>query len=277
MPRIMPGHGRRRIRNPSWSVPTSKPLRSTISGMMPGIGSVPDPGLAGTAPGIGAMRMPPVSVCHQVSTMGQRPLPITRLIPFPGGGIDRLADGAEQAEARKIVRVGPMVALADQRADRGGRSVENADAILLDDAPPAVELRIIGSAFVHHAGRAGRERPVDDVAVAGDPADIGRAPVGVFFLEIEDPLHGRGDVREIAAGGVQNAFGLAGGARRIKHEQGMLAIERDGGTIFGGVFVELMPPEIAACFHRRVGAGAPVNDRRRGRRDILRAPHRRRA
>src|SRR5213075_1029498 len=39
-------------------------------------------------------------------------------------------------------------------------------------------------------------------------ADIGRTPVGVFFLEVEDPFHGRGDVREIAAGGVQNSFGL---------------------------------------------------------------------
>ena len=83
--------------------------------------------------------------------------------------------------------------------------------------------------------------------MAGDPADIGRAPVGVFFAEIEDPLHGRGDVREVAAGGVQNAFGLAGGAGGVEDEEGMLAVERHGGTVFGGRFVELMPPEIAAA------------------------------
>src|SRR5579863_9285272 len=101
-----------------------------------------------------------------------------------------------------------MVALTDQRADGGRRSIENADAIFLDHAPPAVELRIIGSAFVHHAGRTGGERSVDDVAVAGDPSDVGRAPVRIFFLEVEDPFHGGGDVGEIAAGGVENSLGL---------------------------------------------------------------------
>ena len=115
---------------------------------------------------------------------------------------------------------------------------------------------IIERAFVHHRGRAGGERAVDDVAVAGDPADIGRAPIGVFIAQVEDPLHGRGDVREIAAGGVQNALGLAGGPGRIKHEKGMLAIELDRGAILGGVLVEIVPPVIAPGLHRDVRAGA---------------------
>ena len=45
---------------------------------MPGSGTVAEPGLAGVAPGRGAIMMAPVSVCHQVSTMGQRPPPISR-------------------------------------------------------------------------------------------------------------------------------------------------------------------------------------------------------
>jgi len=43
---------------------------------MPGMGRVPEPGFSGTAPGMGAIMMAPVSVCHQVSTMGQRSLPM---------------------------------------------------------------------------------------------------------------------------------------------------------------------------------------------------------
>ncbi|PAV93586.1 hypothetical protein WR25_14100 [Diploscapter pachys] len=35
------------------------------------------PGFIGTAPGIGAIMMPPVSVCHQASTIGARPSPTT--------------------------------------------------------------------------------------------------------------------------------------------------------------------------------------------------------
>src|SRR5258708_36852342 len=54
------------------------PLSSTISGDTPGSGRVADPGLAGVAPGTGEIMMLPVSVCHHVSTMGQRSFPITR-------------------------------------------------------------------------------------------------------------------------------------------------------------------------------------------------------
>ena len=34
------------------------------------------PGLVAVMPGSGVIRIPPVSVCHQVSTMGQRPPPM---------------------------------------------------------------------------------------------------------------------------------------------------------------------------------------------------------
>src|SRR5204863_7047220 len=93
------------------------------------------------------------------------------VVPFPGGGIDRLTHRSKKAQARQIVRVGPLITLADERADSGRRSVENVDAILFDDAPPAVELGKIGSAFVHHAGCAGGEGSINDIAVTGDPAD----------------------------------------------------------------------------------------------------------
>ncbi len=44
---------------------------------MPGKGRVAEPGLSVVMPGSGVIRMCPVSVCHQVSTTGQRPPPIT--------------------------------------------------------------------------------------------------------------------------------------------------------------------------------------------------------
>ena len=43
---------------------------------MPGNGRVAEPGLVATAPGSGVIMMPPVSVCHQVSTIGQRSPPM---------------------------------------------------------------------------------------------------------------------------------------------------------------------------------------------------------
>src|SRR5690349_19605645 len=43
---------------------------------MPGSGVIAEPGLVAVTPGSGLIMMAPVSVCHQVSTTGQRPPPI---------------------------------------------------------------------------------------------------------------------------------------------------------------------------------------------------------
>ena len=43
---------------------------------MPGRGNVAEPGLVVVAPGSGLIMIPPVSVCHHVSTMGQRSPPM---------------------------------------------------------------------------------------------------------------------------------------------------------------------------------------------------------
>src|SRR3954470_2229154 len=53
------------------------PFSSKISVATPGSGFVAEPGFVGVAPGIGEIMVQPVSVCHQVSTMGQRSFPIT--------------------------------------------------------------------------------------------------------------------------------------------------------------------------------------------------------
>jgi hypothetical protein len=44
---------------------------------MPGSGLPAEPGLVGTTPGSVVIMIPPVSVCHHVSTIGQRSPPIT--------------------------------------------------------------------------------------------------------------------------------------------------------------------------------------------------------
>jgi hypothetical protein len=44
---------------------------------MPGSARIAEPGLQAVTPGSGLIIMAPVSVCHQVSTIGQRSPPIT--------------------------------------------------------------------------------------------------------------------------------------------------------------------------------------------------------
>ena len=79
MVRIMLGQGRRMMRKPSRSLPTSIAVEIDDIGNDAGhrqrarAGFQPAPRRAWAQ-----IMMPPVSVCHQVSTMGQRPLPMTR-------------------------------------------------------------------------------------------------------------------------------------------------------------------------------------------------------
>src|ERR1035437_5137403 len=54
---------------------------------MPGTAIVAEPGLVGVTPGRGLIMMAPVSVCHQVSTMGHRSAPITRRYQIQASGL----------------------------------------------------------------------------------------------------------------------------------------------------------------------------------------------
>ena len=56
---------------------TSSPESSTTAATTPGSGCVADPGLQAVIPGSGEIMIAPVSVCHHVSTTGQRSPPMT--------------------------------------------------------------------------------------------------------------------------------------------------------------------------------------------------------
>ena len=73
---MMDGHGDRMQRFPLTLLPSKiNPFSSTKTGSTPGMGKVAKVGLAGVTPAMFEIRMPPVSVCHQVSTIGHRFLP----------------------------------------------------------------------------------------------------------------------------------------------------------------------------------------------------------
>ena len=154
-----------------------------------------------------------------------------------------------------------LVAGLDEGADGGGRGVKDRDAVFLDDFPEAAEVGEIGGALVHHLGGAIGKRAVDDVGMAGDPADIGGAPVDILIAHIEDVLRGRVGAGEVAAGAVEDAFGFAGRAGGVEHEERMLGVESLG-CVFGGNFRSfLVPPGIALGLHGdRVAAAVDHDD-----------------
>ena len=233
---------------------------------MPGSGLPAVPGLVARTPGSVVIMIPPVSVCHHVSTIGQRSPPITLWYQSHAFGLIGSPTRAEQPQLGEVVALGVLRAPLDARADRGRRGVEDRHAVARAQLPPDVLVRVVRRALVHDRRRAVGERPVDDVGVPGDPADVGRAPVDVLVgLEVEDRLVGVRDLREVAAGRVQDALRLGGRARRVEDEQRVLGVER-----LGRALRRPRPPSARGTTtsfvgHRRVGAGVAHDDAAAGR------------
>ena len=86
MVRSMEGHGWVMASRPLPSF-TSPPASSSTVARMPGRGRPANPGFMVETPGRPLIRMAPVSVCHQVSTTGQRSPPITRWYHIQASGL----------------------------------------------------------------------------------------------------------------------------------------------------------------------------------------------
>ena len=180
-------------------------------------------------------------------------------------GIDRLADGPEQPERREVVLLRVLGAPLHVRADRGRRGVEDVHLVALDDRPPAVAVGVVGHALVEDAGGRVRQRPVDDVAVPGDPADVGRAPVDRVRLDVEDVAVRGGDAGEVAAGRVDDPLRLRGRAARVEEVEEVLRVHRLARArrrVVALALGELVRPDVAAFPHLHVRADAAPDDRR---------------
>ena len=71
------------------------------------------------------------------------------VVPLPRLGVDRLADGAEQPQRRSSMFLDRAVALAHQRAQRRGRSVEDRDLVLVADLPETARVGEVRHALEH--------------------------------------------------------------------------------------------------------------------------------
>ena len=119
---------------------------------------------------------------------------------------------------------------------------------------------VSGRALVHHRRRAVGERPVDDVGVAGDPADVGGGPEHVVVLEVEDRPVGVRRTDQVAAGRVQDALGLAGRAGGVHDVERVLGVERLGRVLARGAVDDVVPPDVAALGPRDVLPGAAYDE-----------------
>ena len=150
------------------------------------------------------------------------------------------------------------------RADRGRRRVQDRHPVALDDVPPAVLVREVGRPLVEDARRAVAERPEDDVAVPGDPADVGGAPVDVGVrLQVEDVVVRRRDADEVAGSRVRDPLRLRGRPARVEEVEQVLGVHRLRRArlrVRGLGLDQLVPRDVAPLGHRDLAARALSDD-----------------
>ena len=230
--------------------------------------------MAAVTPGSGLIMIAPVSVCHQVSTTGHVVAADVLAVPDPRLGVDRLADRPEQPQRGQVVRLRGMSSphFMNVRIVVGAvyRMVILYFSII---SPPAVLVRRVRRALVHERRRPVGQRPVDDVAVPGDPADVGAAPVEVLVrLEVEDRPVGVRGLGQVAAGRVQDALRLAGRARRVHDVERVLGVERLR-RVLGRLLVDdVVPPHVAVVVPLDVLLGALDDEHRCARPGTSAAP-----
>ena len=131
------------------------------------------------------------------------------------------------------------------------------------DLPETAGVRVGGHTLEHERGRPVRKRAVDNIAVAGDPAHVRRAPEDVPVVIVEDILVGHGGVDKITAGGVHNALGLAGGAGRVENEEWVFCAHLFRRAIGRRLGFQVVIPMVTTGFHRDIAARA-LNDQHLG-------------
>src|SRR6266568_1244981 len=175
------------------------------------------------------------------------------VIPPPNIGLDGFADRGHVLEM-VVVFLGLVRAGLAKHTNGGGRSVEDVDVEAFGDAPGAARVRELGNAFAEDACCSERQRTVDDVGVAGDPADVGHAPVHVLGMNVLVILGRAGDVGEITTGAMLTAFGFACRAAGVHEEERGFRVLRDGLDSLAAIVLEDIINEVVASHdHGRFG------------------------
>ena len=100
--------------------------------------------------------------------------------------------------------------------------------------------------------------PVDDVAVPGHPADVGRRPEDVGLgLDVEDEPVGGRDMGQVAAARVEDALRLGRRAAGVHDVERLLGVEGLGLVGLGLARHQVVPPDVAGLVPRDVLAGPP--------------------
>ena len=203
----------------------------------------------------------PVSVCHQLSTTGT-PSSLGR--PLVGVRVEPLAGQEQRPEGTEVVscQQPPLRVLLLDGPDRRGSGEQRLDAVLGDDPPEGARVRRTHRLpLVEHGGGTGDQRRVHDVGVADDPADVGRGPPDLAGVHVVDVRQGPRHRHRVAAVVADDPLGLAGGARRVEHVQGVGGSHLDAPCGVRGAGPECdVPVHVPGLDHRGLRLRALLDD-----------------
>ena len=147
---------------------------------------------------------------------------------MPGLLVDGFSHGSQDLQRVQTLALQRGRSKGHQAADGGWRCVQQMDTVLVHQVPEATGVGPGGNAFKHHGGGPCTEWAVEQVGMAGDPPDVCGAKVHPARLVLEDVYKGVGGPNQIPRAGMNDAFGLTGGPRRVQNEKQVL-----GGHFFG--------------------------------------------
>src|SRR6267378_1393121 len=149
-----------------------------------------------------------------------------------------------------VVLGGFIVTGLAQHANGRGRGVEDVDIQALGDSPYPAGVGVGRDTFVDDTGSGQRQRTVNNIGVAGDPADVGHAPINIRGMNVLNVLGGAGHVGEVTASAVLAAFGLSGAAAGVHKKQGRFRIHGDGSHDCTRVIREHFVNEEVTALHK---------------------------
>ncbi len=98
-----------------------------------------------------------------------------------------------------------------EHANSGRGSIENSHLMFFNNLGPSVGRRKIRRSFKNHGADAVKQRSIESVGMAGNPARIGSAPENIIIVKIKYELACEMRLHRIAAARMHHAFGLTSG------------------------------------------------------------------